>query len=207
MLILVRHGTTSANAAGLIAGRTEYPLDEQGAEESSLVARALGVHGRVISSPLARAVETARYLGESVHLDGRWIELDFGSWDGRPFSEVGLADVRQLEKDEDFRPPSGEKLADMIARVEDACRAIQYECVEQDVVVVTHATPIKAAVAWSLASSRSIFRRSHLQPGSVTRIACGFEGPVLYSLNETQHLSPEGSARHVSVMPWLAQDR
>ena len=91
-LILVRHGQTDANAAGLLQGRIDLSLNELGRAQADAIAASLITLARgganVVASPLARARETAEPLGADVHIDARWLELDYGDLDGRPLREV-----------------------------------------------------------------------------------------------------------------------
>ena len=91
MLILVRHGRTAVNAGGRLQGRVDAVLDDVGREQ----ARITGEHLRarfgeltVVSSPLVRALDTARAIATDVTVDGRFVELDYGDWDGLRLDEL-----------------------------------------------------------------------------------------------------------------------
>ena len=90
MLILVRHGESTGNAARLLAGRVEVPLTERGREQARAVGASLHGVTRVIASPLGRARDTAEALdlGPPVEIDDRWVEVDYGEYDGRPLGDV-----------------------------------------------------------------------------------------------------------------------
>ncbi len=77
MLIVVRHGRTAANAAGLLLGRQDPPLDLLGIEQAGRLAAEVGHADRVVSSPLRRARETAAAFDATVEIDERWAELDW----------------------------------------------------------------------------------------------------------------------------------
>ena len=83
-LIVVRHGRTEANASGLLLGHADPPLDDRGRTQALALATALPPPARVVSSPLRRARQTAGAFGTSVEIDERWIELDYGTFDGQP---------------------------------------------------------------------------------------------------------------------------
>jgi probable phosphoglycerate mutase len=189
VLVLVRHGRTAANAQGLLQGRLDYPLDEVGHVQAIEVAKALGRPDRVISSPLRRARQTAEAIGLDVDVDERWTELDYGELDGQPVAVVGLDAWRQWRADPGFAPPGGESLVDMAARVAGACEELRDEASELDIVVVSHVSPIKAAMAWTLGVGPELAWRSHLDQASITRISFGARGTLLRSFNETGHLS------------------
>lgn len=191
MLCIVRHGRTAANAAGLLLGRADPPLDELGRRQAASVAAALGQPVRVISSPLQRAQQTADAFGVAVETDERWIELDYGDFDGRPASEVPAEVWAEWRSDPDFAPPGGESLRSLRARVEAACDDLLVASAGDPdalVVVVTHVSPVKAAVGWALDLDERVNWRTFVAPGSVTRIGGGPGGAVLRSFNEVAHL-------------------
>ncbi|HEV7888876.1 MAG TPA: histidine phosphatase family protein [Acidimicrobiales bacterium] len=190
MLILVRHGQTSLNAAGRLVGRLDPPLTDLGRRQAMALSAAVAGAHRVVASPLARAFDTAALLGlGEVEVDERWIELDYGDFDGVAFGDVPADVWRQWRADSAFAPPGGESLDDVGARVAGACRELLVEAAEHDVVVVSHVSPIKAAAAWALQVEQSVAFRMHLENASITRLGVGPAGPVLRSFNETAHLS------------------
>ena len=188
MLILVRHGRTEANAAGLLQGRMDNPLDHLGEAHSRAVAKALAPPDLVISSPLRRAVQTAEAFGRPVTTDERWLELDYGALDGQPVSSVGADVWARWRADPSFVPAGGESLLDVSERVMTACQELLELAADRTVVVVSHVSPIKAAVAWALGGGPESAWRSHLDQASITRIGITANGPVLRSFNETAHL-------------------
>ncbi|MGH9103201.1 MAG: histidine phosphatase family protein, partial [Acidimicrobiales bacterium] len=152
MLLLVRHGETAANAAGKLLGRADPPLTAVGCRQARALAAVLPEGARVISSPLGRAMQTAALLSgvpeDELSVDPRWIELDYGELDGRPAGALAPDSWRRWAADPSWRPPGGESLADVAARVGQACDELAVG--GADVVVVSHVSPIKAAVAWAL---------------------------------------------------------
>jgi broad specificity phosphatase PhoE len=188
VLVVVRHGRTEANAAGLLLGRSDPSLDLLGVEQAGRVARAVGPAERVISSPLRRAVETAEMFGLPVDIDERWAELDYGEFDGVPVGQVPEATWAQWRSDVTFAPPGGESIVDLTRRVHAACDDLCDEACESIVVVVSHVSPIKAAVAWALGVGPEVAWRTHLDPASISRIVIGRRGPLLRTFNEVAHL-------------------
>lgn len=188
MLIVVRHGRTEANARGLLLGRADPPLDAVGRDQAQALVRALPGATRVVSSPLARCRQTAAAFGLPVVIDDRWVELDYGEWDGRPVSEVPAEVWRQWRADPDFAPPGGESLVALGERVRAAADEAAAEAMADDTVIVTHVSPVKAAVAWALGAADEVAWRTFVSQATITRIAVGERGPVLTSFNETAHL-------------------
>ena len=185
MLVLVRHGRTTANATGLLLGRADPPLDEHGRQQAAALAASVADARRVVCSPLRRARETADALGLPVEVDERWIELDYGELDGRPIAEVPADLWRRWRADVAFAPPGGESLAALGRRVRAACEDLAAEAAGHDVVVVTHVSPIKAAVAWALGVGDELSWRLHVAPASITRIAVRDGWGVLTTFNWT----------------------
>jgi broad specificity phosphatase PhoE len=192
VLILVRHGQTSANAGGLLQGRMDLPLDDEGriqAMRTGAHIRQNFPHARVITSPLRRAVDTARAISDDVEIDERFIELDYGQWDGRAMSEVDTAQWAQWRLDPMFRPPGGESLVELEQRVTPALEQLRTEAQERDVVVVSHVSPIKCAVTWALEVDPHVTWRFHLDRASICRIAVTARGLSVLSMNEVAHLA------------------
>ena len=188
-LFLVRHGRTAANAGGLLLGRADPPLDELGRAQAEALASLVDAPARVVSSPLQRCRDTAAAFGANVEIDERWIELDYGEWDEQPIGSIDRADWDRWRADLDFRPPGGESLRDLGVRVRAACADVADAARDGDVVVVTHVSPLKAAIAWALQVADDISWRLHVTPASVTRVGIRATGPVLLTFNET-HLLP-----------------
>lgn len=188
MLIVVRHGRTESNAAGLLLGHADPPLDAEGRDQAAAIGAALDHPDTVITSPLIRCRQTAEALGGPVEVDDRWIELDYGEWDGRPVADVPADTWRAWRSDPDFRPPGGESLAALGRRVRAAGDDALERAREHDVVVVTHVSPIKAVVAWSLGADDGVGWRTHVAQASITRVAHAGRGPILTGFNDVSHL-------------------
>jgi broad specificity phosphatase PhoE len=190
VLIVVRHGRTAANAAGELLGRRDLALDDTGRAQARALAAAIGPVDAVVASPLRRAQETAAAFGLPVETDERWIELDYGDWDGASNADIGPERWAAWRADVDFAPPGGESLRALGARVRDACDALARRAARADIVVVTHVSPIKAAFGWALGVGDEVSWRCFVAPASIMRIAVGPVGTSLRSFNETAHLAP-----------------
>ena len=193
MLILVRHGESSANAQALLVGRSDVELTEKGRAQAASVHQLLyGPVHSLRTSPLRRARDTASALGLGIPavVDARWIEVDYGEYECQPLREVPAEVWREWRRNPDFRPAGGETLSEVDARVATACDELFAEegagarAPGGDVVVVSHVTPIKAAVAWALGVGAGLSWRLHLQTASVTRIGWGNDAPVLHGFDE-----------------------
>jgi probable phosphoglycerate mutase len=192
VLILVRHGESVANAQGLLLGRTDVELTEKGRAQAH-AARALlqAPVASVRSSPLRRALDTAELLalGPPVTVDDRFIEVDYGEFECQPLGGIPAEVWQRWQQDRDFRPEGGETLAEVDRRVAAACEELfategaGARRADGDVVVVSHVSPIKAAVAWALGTV-DLYWRLHLRTASVTRIGWNRDAPILHSFNE-----------------------
>jgi probable phosphoglycerate mutase len=200
MLILVRHGESDANARGLLLGRTDAELTQAGREQAA-AARSLltGPVAEVRTSPLSRARDTAELLalGLPVKVDERWVEVDYGEFECQPLHGIPAEVWQQWRSDRDFRPEGGETLAEVDTRISAACEELfaadgtGARRPDGDVVVVSHVTPIKAAVAWALGAT-DLYWRLHLRTASVTRIGWNRDAPILHGFNEVA-LAPRGA--------------
>ncbi|MGO8871956.1 MAG: histidine phosphatase family protein [Acidimicrobiales bacterium] len=197
MLILVRHGESTGNAEGRLLGRIDAPLTERGLAQARTLGPSVAGASRIISSPLARARDTAEALGTGlpIEIDDRWLEVDYGEFDGRPLRDVPDEVWMRWRSDPGYRPPGGETLTEAGARVRSACE----ELFDEDggaargpgsVVVVSHVSPIKAATCWALGLGDEGAWRLYLATASVTRITWGAAGPVLNRFNETPWAPP-----------------
>ncbi|MGH9186304.1 MAG: histidine phosphatase family protein [Acidimicrobiales bacterium] len=193
MLLLVRHGLTAANAAGLLLGRADPPLSPAGVAQARALAATLDDVAMVVTSPLTRARQTAaeiaRAAGVPAVVDERWVELDYGEFDGKAASEIGPSTWDAWRADPAWVPPGGESLVALGRRVREACDELAVSAAEGTVVVVAHVSPIKAAVAWAIGSGDEVAWRLYVAPASITRVVCRDDRPpVLGSFNETAHL-------------------
>jgi len=191
MLVLVRHGRTEWNRAGRLVGRCDVDLDDVGRDQARRCGRRLGPVSELRTSPLRRARETAALLGLH-HLpvvDDAFVELDYGADEGRALDEVDRDFWAKVRDDPATRWPDGESLADVQCRVSAACDALfaaeghGARDASGDVVVVSHVSPIKAAVAWALGAEATLALRLQLDNGSLTSIAWRRGGPVLLAYN------------------------
>jgi broad specificity phosphatase PhoE len=189
VLVLVRHGQTDANARGLLLGRADPPLSELGRRQAAALARRVPAGARVVASPLARALETAAAFDRTVDIDDRWIELDYGTYDGHPVADVPTDVWRSWRADTEYVPGGGESLAALGVRVRAACADLVDEARDRDVIVVSHVSPIKAALAWALEVGDDVAWRMFVQVASIARVTIGPWGPSLYSFNEVAEVN------------------
>ena len=179
MIYLVRHGQTLQNRAGLLQGRSDFPLNEMGREQARRVGaffREQGVRfDAVYTSPLRRAVLTAALIaGETVPLrvDERLIEMDYGPYEGMdlraPAPEV-LAFFRDFVN---VPAPAGmEKLSAVTARLGAFLEQLRPEAEERDILVSTHAIALKGALEYLTPASRGSYWAKNIGNCAVYRTA------------------------------------
>jgi broad specificity phosphatase PhoE len=184
VLFLVRHGQTAANAAGLFLGRADPPLTELGQRQARAIAAALPAPSLLISSPLRRARDTAAAFGRPVQVDERWIEMDYGDVDGQPVASMTDEVWSRWRADPTFAPGGGESVAAVGERVRSACANVVDAAAQGDVVVVSHVSPIKAAIAWALGVPDTVAWRMYVADAAVARVKTGPPAPLLMSFNE-----------------------
>jgi len=201
--LLVRHGETESNRLGLALGRADVPLNERGRAQARDLARALAREPltAVYSSPLARALDTARAIagehGLEVQVEPALTEMDIGEAEGLTYAEVrsrfpGLLDA-WLSEEGPARPmPGGERLLDVQARAMAGVQAIARAHPQGTVCVVTHNFVILSLLAGVLGMELANFRRLRHSVAAVTVLELGPRGALLLSLNDTCHLEAGG---------------
>jgi broad specificity phosphatase PhoE len=189
VILLVRHGRTESNASGLLLGRADPPLDEVGRTQAAALGRALGHVDLVVTSPLGRARQTAEQLDGPVRVDDRFVELDYGEWDLQPIGGLPTGTWERWQGDPAFAPPGGESLLEVGERVRDGLEELVDQARTSKVAIVTHVSPLKAAVAWALGVGDEVAWRLFVQPASISRIDVARARPALVSFNELAHLS------------------
>lgn len=149
-LILVRHGETVHNVAGIAQGWNDSELSARGREQARAAAARLRTMqpDALYSSPLGRALSTANVIGEALGLEVQVIdelrEMSYGRWEGQSFIDVRKADepiYRQWMDDGDCPCPDGESHNDLRRRLERAFAQIT----ANRPVIVTHGTAIRVA--------------------------------------------------------------
>lgn len=147
LLVLVRHTRPKVHP-GICYGRLDVPLAEFAPQDLSASLQQIPVASRVIASPTQRcrllADAVAERDGLSVEEDARLLELDFGTWEGQPWQDIGLAPLNAWAQDIwRYAPGSGEALCDLWARV-DAFRQELSGVAHASVVIISHHGPLRA---------------------------------------------------------------
>jgi probable phosphomutase (TIGR03848 family) len=207
-VILVRHGRTTANADGVLAGRAPgVRLDETGAAQAAAAAERLaGVSlARVVSSPLERCRQTATAVAKAQTARPRPVtdrgltECDYGDWQGRALKDLAKEKLWKVVQSQPSAVefPGGESMRAMQERAVAAVRrhdaAVEAEHGPHAVwVAVSHADVIKSVLADALGTHLDLFQRIHVDPASLSIIRYTEARPFVLGVNTT-----EGSLAHL----------
>jgi len=202
LVLFVRHGqtpTTGKVLPGRARGLTLSDKGQQQAERAAERIAALQTDERkiaaVYASPLERTQETAkpiaRALGLRVRRNQGLLEADFGDWTGAELKRLyKKPEWRTVQRNPSgFRFPGGESFTEMQARICGAVDRLRVAHPGETVVAVSHADPIKAAVAHAMGTHLDLFQRIVVSPCSVSAVLYGVDGPVVLAVNSTGDLT------------------
>ena len=193
-IFLVRHGKTPTTGSVLPGRANGLHLADAGVTQAERAAARLAGLGpasfsAVYASPMERTRETAapigKALGQRVRIRKGLIEAEFGEWTGRKLSELyKLPEWETVQKyPSGFRFPGGESFSEMQVRITGTLRDIVAEHPGERVVCVSHADPIKAAIADAMGTHLDLFQRIVVGPCSVSAIVFSPTGPRVLAVN------------------------
>jgi probable phosphomutase (TIGR03848 family) len=200
-VLLIRHGRTSANTAGVLAGRASgIALDAAGAQQAAdLASRLASVHLRaIVTSPLRRCRQTAQALiaaqsDSCVYaVDQGLVECGYGEWTGRSLRDLSKDKLWSAiqQQPSAVRFPGGESMSEMSTRAIAAVRAwntrIEAEHGSDAVwAAVSHGDLIKAILADALGMHLDSFQRIVVDPASISIVRYTAARPYLITANST----------------------
>jgi probable phosphomutase (TIGR03848 family) len=198
-VLLVRHGRTTANATGVLAGRTAgVKLDAVGRSQAERTAERLAVVPlvAVVTSPLERCRQTSRLILDQqdgapvARVERALTECDYGDWQGRPLAELAKEPLWSLVQNQPSAAafPGGESMAAMQARAVTAVRRHDAAVDAQHGAgavwaAVTHGDIIKAVLADALGMHLDLFQRINASPASVSIVRYGTTRPDVVAVN------------------------
>ncbi|TFC80774.1 MSMEG_4193 family putative phosphomutase [Cryobacterium sp. TMS1-20-1] len=198
-VILVRHGRTTANTAGILAGRAAgVRLDQIGQDQAALTGKRLAVVPlvAVVSSPLERCQQTAQLIldhqsgSPDMPIDDDLTECDYGQWQGRTLSDLATEDLWSVVQTQPSAVvfPGGESMAAMQARSVAAIRRHDAAFEAQHGpgavwVAVSHGDVIKSILADALGIHLDLFQRINVGPASVSIVQYGPKRPSVHATN------------------------
>lgn len=197
-VLLIRHGRTSANAAGLLAGWSPGVfLDEVGTTQVRELARQVSELDlqAIVSSPLDRTLETSQELSNaisatgkdiSIRIDERIGECHYGDWTGKSLSELSENELWPAVQAHpaSVRFPGGESLLEMQNRAVSCIRDLNDEYGSASTyAVVSHGDVIKAILADALGMHLDHFQRIQVSPASVSVVRYTPARPFVAAIN------------------------
>lgn len=194
LVLMVRHGQTDTTGKVLPGRAPGLHLSDTGLRQAEHAASRIGAMGTVsavYASPMERTQQTAapiaKACGKRVRTHQGLNECDFGEWTGKK-----LADLRRRSEwttvqrhPSGFRFPKGESFAEMQSRITGALAELVGRHPGETIVAVSHADPIKAALAQAVGTPLDLFQRIVVSPCSVSAVLHGAEGTVVLTSNST----------------------
>lgn len=208
-VVLVRHGRTTANASGVLAGRTPgVRLDDVGRQQAERAgARLAAVRlAEVVTSPLERCKQTSRLLlagreeAPTVVTERGISECDYGEWQGRPLKDLAKEALWRTVQSQPSAAvfPGGESMTTMQARSVSAIRGHDARIAAahgEDAVwvAVSHGDIIKSILADALGMHLDLFQRINVDPASISIVRYSESRPYVLATNT-----------HEGDLAWLA---
>ena len=199
LFYFLRHGEAGWNAEGRLCGSTDVPLSDVGHRQAQALARRLATKAveALYSSPLSRALETARVVGGAIGhepvLDSRLVELNYGAWEGRTFEEIKRDEPAGYQAwDADpasLAPPQGETGLHLIERVTPFLAEVGQRHPTGNVVVVCHKTLCRLLACHISGIPLAEYRRRIPMENAALNIFEAVNGNWrVVALNDTSHL-------------------
>ena len=199
-VILIRHGETDWNKEQVFRGRVDIELNQIGKEQARAVAEALkGVNiVAIYSSPLSRALETAKIIGSYLNLkpkvDAGFFDFDYGDWQGMPHREVEkhYPDLYKKWHEEPHKltMPGGENLGDVRKRATRALSKLLLRYDNQTVAIISHRVVNKVLLCAVLGLGNAHFWHVKQDTCAINVFDYTQDGFTIYKLNDTCHLKP-----------------
>ena len=192
VVLLVRHGLTPTTGIKLPGRAPGLHLSDEGRRQAEAAAERIGKVARIAAvycSPITRARETAQPIGRAVkrtlRIERDLADLDIGEWTGMSLKQAARRPEWETvqRNPSGFRFPDGESFPEMQARITSALGRLVARFPGQIVVAVSHADPIKAAVAQALGTPLDLFQRIMIAPTSITAVAYRRGGPAVLTVN------------------------
>jgi len=193
-VLLVRHGQTPTTGK-LLPGRTPgLHLAEAGIAQAEQVAARIAELERVDAlycSPLERTRETAAPIAAATGLKPKvergLLECDFGDWTGGELAKLSkLPEWRTVQRaPSTFRFPNGESFTEMQTRIVSTLDRLRTLHLGGTIVCVSHADPIKAAVAHAVGTHLDLFQRIVISTCSISAVGYTTDGPITLTVNST----------------------
>ncbi len=177
---MVRHGEIPSNIKKVYAGKSPEPLTEKGVCQAKEVSEKLKKHevNTLYSSPIQRALQTARIIGDAIGMDVRvddvFREIEMGPWEG--LSEIDIAQKYSEEwttwnnRPAELRLPGRETLDELLHRVLKGIKRISQGAERTNIVIVTHVAVIRVLLLWHAEKSLNLYKTIHIPNAKIFRI-------------------------------------
>ncbi len=198
-ILLIRHGENDWVRSRKLAGRIPaVHLNETGRSQARRVAGRLAAWpiAAVYSSPLERCHETAEIVAAPHRLPLQFeealLESDYGDWQGQAIEDLTKQDLwKVVQSVPSFAHfPGGESLRAMQYRAVEAVHRIAALHPDQNVIICSHADPIRAVLVHCFGAHLDLYQRIEVAPGSVSIVRFGAHGPRVVCVNDTGDLCP-----------------
>ncbi len=197
-IYIIRHGETALNAKGVMQGRKDVPLNQNGRDLAVLTGKAMkeaGLHfDRCISSPLKRAEETAQIiLSESgndlpIEMEERILEIDFGDMEEKKMSEMGEMGHKFYWDPFNFEGfPGGESIPDVCRRTQDFLKELIAKDDGKTYFVSTHGCAMRAMTNFLFEDPANFWRGHAPYNCSVTIIDVKDGDPVIVETDKVYY--------------------
>jgi probable phosphomutase (TIGR03848 family) len=195
-LVLVRHAVTEQTGPLLTGRNPGVDLSADGRNQAAALADRLAdlPVAAVYASPMERTAQTAAVVAERHRLPVRdlpgALEADYGEWTGGKLTELAKTELWKTVQRAPSRArfPGGESLAEMQTRIVGCLEDVVADHAGEMIVVVSHADPIKAAIAHYTGVHLDLFQRIVVSPASVTAFQLSAHGAALVKCNDTGSL-------------------
>ena len=177
MIYIVRHGQTELNKRFALQGRSNLPLNDRGRSEAQKVADVFAAEGitiqRVFSSPLDRAIDTARIMAPDAPIitDDRLIEMDYGPYEGASLKEASPELLYFFQDFVNHPAPEGmEQLAEVVARTGEFIEGIKD--LDGNTLISTHAIAMKGILEYLTPTSGGAYWSKNIGNCEVYSVEC-----------------------------------
>jgi len=195
-LVLARHAVTEQTGPLLTGRAPGVDLSEDGRKQAKALAERLAdlPVAAVYASPIERTAQTAAAVAErhdlAVQSLAGALEADYGEWTGGKLADLAKTDLWKTVQRAPSRVrfPGGESMTEMQARIVGCLEAVVADHPGEIVVVVSHADPIKAAIAHYTGLHLDQFQRIVVSPASVTAFQLSAHGAAMVKCNDTGNL-------------------
>jgi broad specificity phosphatase PhoE len=188
-LVLARHGETEWSKSGQHTGRTDIPLTDVGREQARRLGKALAgrTFARVLSSPLSRALETARIagFGDRVQIDEALQEWDYGVYEGRRRVDIAQDEPGWTVWSRPIR--DGESLLELGARADRVIAGLLGT--PGDVLVFSHGHFLRVLAARWIEAPPLLASRLELATATISELGWETDRRVIEAWNAAGHLA------------------